>query len=604
MAATQLPDTWSSVACVLEGPHSSPAARRLALRLLFAAFMIGPWLSGKDPWSDPENISSLDLLNVLDRYISKSSSSTLTYGPELDYARERLTFSMTLCLYAAADTEDRYCRNHLPLRPRTLGILLTYLHYIVSLPDVPSNGNTMQFASSFEALDPPQSLLFKWRETVLWCWQTWNDNRIANSENVVYLTTRWLFHYEIDDTEKTLTGIGDINFERMLRNDPKACSEAIVRVLHQLIGLLLASPGLTNQDPRFSLLISKAITPLLRLFRENFTDHGFQRSDNTQEVFRCLMSLFILSPEKGGECSAAKIKWGLLEVLTLLDTAIAKHVLLLLCKDKKLAFTEKIDDLMFRTRRYLTGEYPKEFQSDEIARVNLDFVAFVWYNTGKDVLHGQALVPFLSGLGEYLKREAGGFVFNSATSCFSVLDNHPSCDIENCKTSNLWKACIQAPCSDLAIAASFAYSVLHLDSFTRVDDVLCVQAFDYLRGSLVLAIRGEYIDKDEPVALSVSSLLCSAMIRLLNAAVPAVTCMVLSPWTKTFCVNLKALLHSNCPNASYQGILKRRLDLVGNRLLDLIEGNVDNDISEPSPLQCRLIMCEQFDLPSLIFIPD
>ncbi|KAG7099352.1 hypothetical protein E1B28_001208 [Marasmius oreades] len=601
VAATQLPDDWSSVASVLDAPHSSPAARRLALRLLFAAFMVGPWLSGSDPWSDPENISTLDLLRILNHYISQSSSNAWTYVSEPDCTRERLTFAITLSLYAAADTEDRRRRNHSPLRPRTLASLLNYMHYIVSPPNIPTGENRTWLTSSFEPLDPPQTLLLRWRETVLWCWQTWKDSRTANSDSVIHMTAQWLFHC---DTERILTGIGAIDSKRMLLNDPRACSAAITRLLHELVDVILSSPGLTSQDLRFYTLISKTTKTFLRLFRENFTDQGFQRPGETQEIFKYLASLFVLLPEKGGECSTATIKHRLLETSTLLDVAIIRHVLPSLCKDKRLAFIEKIDDLMFRTRKYLTSR-TEELHSDEVVRVNLDFISFVWYNTGKGVLPRQAIAPFISALLEYLRPETGGFAFNSAMSCLSILGVHPSCDIKHHKTG-LWRVCIQAPCSNLAIAASFAYSILH-DNLGNVNDVLRSQAFNYLRGSLALTIRGDFIDKDEPVALSVSTLLCSALLRLLDAELPALTYMVLSPWTKTFCVNLKALLHSDCPNSSYRGILKRRLDSMGNRLLNLIEGRSKDDGSESSQnthVECRLIMCETLDVPSLIFVPD
>ncbi|KAL0575982.1 hypothetical protein V5O48_005982 [Marasmius crinis-equi] len=343
-AATQLPSSWMSVPSVLDSTYGSPAARRLALRLLFAVYTVGPWFSGNNPWNNPDNLSSSDLLRVLDRYISQSP---VKHGVDFDALQERLLFSMTLSLYAAADLEVRQCQTSSPLRPRTLGNLLEYLHSVLKPSNLESDrtlgGDAVWLSSPFEVLDAPQALLLRWRETVLWCWKTWNDSRIANSDIVICLTAQWLYHHDHVAAERA-TSVGLIDVAKLL-DDPNACGGALSCVLQDLVGVILASPDLSNHQPELfyglSAMTTKTLTSLLR---GNFTNSEFQLSSGTREIFRCLASLFVLLPEDEGSYPTTSMKHEMLELMSLVDISIIKGVLPALCKDQKLAFTEKMDD--------------------------------------------------------------------------------------------------------------------------------------------------------------------------------------------------------------------------------------------------------------------
>jgi hypothetical protein len=45
-------DKWQSVAAVIASDHASPAAKRLALRLTFAVYIMGPQIEDYDPWRE------------------------------------------------------------------------------------------------------------------------------------------------------------------------------------------------------------------------------------------------------------------------------------------------------------------------------------------------------------------------------------------------------------------------------------------------------------------------------------------------------------------------------------------------------------------------
>ncbi|KAJ8084168.1 hypothetical protein PM082_002935 [Marasmius tenuissimus] len=218
-AATQLPVSWLKVASVLDSTHSSPAAKRLSLRLLFGVYVIVPWCLGNDPWNDPQNLPSQELLRIMDRHVSHPFSK---HGPGLG-STERLSLSMTLSLYAAADTEARLSEDFSPLRPRTMGNLLDYLYCILNPEHM---GGTTWLTSPIEALDASQKVLIRWRETVLWCWKKWDDSRIANSDIVTCLTAQWLYHSDSDDGESA-SHIGAIKKTKLLESDPTVVGGAL-----------------------------------------------------------------------------------------------------------------------------------------------------------------------------------------------------------------------------------------------------------------------------------------------------------------------------------------------------------------------------------------
>lgn len=45
-------DKWESVPAVIASEHASPAAKRLALRLNFASYVMVPQLKSCNPWVD------------------------------------------------------------------------------------------------------------------------------------------------------------------------------------------------------------------------------------------------------------------------------------------------------------------------------------------------------------------------------------------------------------------------------------------------------------------------------------------------------------------------------------------------------------------------
>lgn len=135
-AATQLPgilfsygfgiqlnfsDNWQSVISVVGSSKTSPAAKRLALRLVYAAYVLGPQLRGEYPWghsvyaiSIPSgfkplkyhlNRNSIRPQELLDSLLSWTNQSLLNGFPTLPSGchvndHDRTSYAMVVSLFS------------------------------------------------------------------------------------------------------------------------------------------------------------------------------------------------------------------------------------------------------------------------------------------------------------------------------------------------------------------------------------------------------------------------------------------------------------------------------------------------------------------------
>jgi hypothetical protein len=116
------PDQWQSVAGVIASDHASPAAKRLALRLMFAVYIIGPQFNDYNPWREigyadtraarckEESHSRLysvrpqEMMNLLHRCVSQMSLDGFP-GRETvvqPHDQERVRYSMIVSLFAVS----------------------------------------------------------------------------------------------------------------------------------------------------------------------------------------------------------------------------------------------------------------------------------------------------------------------------------------------------------------------------------------------------------------------------------------------------------------------------------------------------------------------
>lgn len=225
-------DKWHKLALVVGSSNSSPAAKRIALCLLFAVYVIGPQLevTKSDPWAydrwiflrflnnkivktlfSPLPATVLTNIYIGARHLSAQKPS-LSDSPST--IQERINAALLISLFAVRFllrirypvdklsiwriqmTDNEVKSRNLAvigssrLRPDGYGYLLELIKIIIN-EDVAT-------CTPSENLDVPQTILLRWGNAVPWSWSTWDDLRVANTEYIhVMVSGRFKLSYVI-----------------------------------------------------------------------------------------------------------------------------------------------------------------------------------------------------------------------------------------------------------------------------------------------------------------------------------------------------------------------------------------------------------------------
>lgn len=115
-------EKWAMVPSVIGSKNASPAAKRLAIQLTFAAYIVGPQLQIYDPWSDYDTYANFtlaishlvdyffhsfspqadDMSKTLDQFTLDTSTNDalVSYSTETLLEQIRMTYAMIISLFA------------------------------------------------------------------------------------------------------------------------------------------------------------------------------------------------------------------------------------------------------------------------------------------------------------------------------------------------------------------------------------------------------------------------------------------------------------------------------------------------------------------------
>ncbi|KAJ6627132.1 hypothetical protein B0H10DRAFT_1995578 [Mycena sp. CBHHK59/15] len=506
-AASQMPSDWNSVAGMMASDQSSPAAKRLALRLTFAAFVLGPRVCA-EPAKPPTRIPS-EMIEVLERCVNQTRTtgfSASLAGDQLAI-QERLNFAMIISLFAATDREQRSLAQGLDhqfsLRPHTLGCLLNLIQDVIHPTDSLSS---LELTAPPEHLDPAQTILLQWGDTVRWCWETWDDPRIANAESIVYFTSMWLLH-----SDKHFLP-DDVAIQPSSTYDPTAASIAILRVIHHALSSWSPFSGCR---PRILLLVvSRACFQSVRLMRHLLSVRREDERWIISGFCKCYFSLFPLLTEND-EVEESNTNDYILEALSLLDAVTLRICLSHVQQDSALRFSARVDDCLMRARKTLEDVCIQRTKL-QVVRSILNFATIIWFSQTRGCLLRQSISAFLSAAVQLLLDEdprslSFKILGDALIIASSASKNDPSFLDE--KRDAIWQFAMSS--SDLVIVSSFAHYILTSDCLC--DSLYCAEAWVYLREILLLILKHHYVEEQEPLALFVCPTVCGALMRLLQA---------------------------------------------------------------------------------------
>ncbi|KAJ7655030.1 hypothetical protein DFH06DRAFT_1201391 [Mycena polygramma] len=578
-AASQLPSNWHSVPGVIASNQASQAAKRLALRLTFAAFVIGPCMCSKSLNNAPD-----DFLEVLDRCLDQTRATGFSASPVGDQLaiQERLNFAMIVSLYS---TSSRERRNQSRVRPHSLGCLLSIIQNVLHPNDPISS---LQYSTPPEALDPAQAVLLRWGNTVSWCWDIWDDHRDANAESIVFLTSMWLYHSDVD----------------FLPREPHAASTAssvaILRVLHQIVlSLSIVSPSAAPP------LVSISVTSGACMYAVKSIQFLVCRQKEDERWIvsgfcKCLLSLFVLW--QVAEDDEELVNNYIIEALSLVDSDTLHICLVHVQEDPTLRFVARLHERFVRASVSLTQMQMSKF---DLVRSALSFAIIVWFSKTPGCLLQQSVSPLLSSVLELLLQQnpsssASKVLGSALLTASSAARKDLSLTDENRKST--WQFATTSVTSDLSIASSFADYIV--TSECLCDPLDCAEAWSCLGDVLLLMIKHHYTEEQEPLALLACPTICGAMIRLLQADASSTRFMLSTPFTLNLCADLKSVCEGD-GSGEYFAFMKERLKTIGLRLLDQIRCRLAQTAPEtPPPIPMRLMFYRMYGLSHLVFVPD
>ncbi|KAJ7492824.1 hypothetical protein FB451DRAFT_1219679 [Mycena latifolia] len=589
-AASQLPVDWPSVIGVVASDKASPAAKRLALRLTFSAFVLGPRLCGRSSSSKTPR----ELTEVLNRCVNQTRASgfSASFAGDQLAIQERLNFSMIISLFAITDREHRNFAQGAQLRPHTLGCLINMLQNVIHPND---SVLSLQLVIPPENLDPAQIVLLRWgdTDTVSWCWETWDDHGVANTESIVFLTSMWLLHSNRSFPDGTAPQ----------RDFTTASSLAFLRVLHHLVlSLSTVLPSIGPSSVSTTVIFracQNAVESLKYLLSSQQEDERWIVSG----FCRYLFSLFVLLA--GETDDELDVNDCILEGLSLVDPATLNVCLMHVIADSTLRFSARLDERVIRVYKALTDNGSLACKLN-VVRSALNFAAIVWFSETRGCLLPQSASRLLSAtVGSLLRQNSPNvlplkILGDAVLTASSAARTDPSFPEDN--RESIWRFVITSAPSALEIASSFAYYVMTSDGL--LSSLYCAEAWRYLGEVLLLILKHHYVEEQEPLALLICPTVCGGLVRLLQADSAAVQFALSTPFT----LNLSADLKSVCEGTRseiYFSVLKERLSAVGARLLDQIMCQSRGVAPETSPkMSMRLMFYRIYGGSHLIFVPD
>ncbi|KAJ3976328.1 hypothetical protein EV361DRAFT_884428 [Lentinula raphanica] len=589
-AAAQLPEKWSMVPSVISSAYTSPAAKRLAIQLAFAVYIVGPRLQESDPWIDCDTSKAVELSKILNDYILSIpiNEHAPLYTTQALVDQLRLTYGMVLCLFAVS---DHNIGSAPPFRPRTLCGMLYMIQLILS-PNL-SQEDDSACITPCEQLNPAQILLLHWGDFVAWCWKTWTDYRVANTEWITRLTATWLYHFRSRESDPVpYQEISDA-YILLDRNGPVA-NYAIRQISHHSMVKLLAAGQTAALPESFYVVLFNACRSINHLFLHELV-RGRKMAD-TETTTRCLLGLFMLLCVKTASDGRLELRAIIIESLTMIDEDAVEKAIADICKDEKIRFVERIEEVILQSRRELIrstepGQQLSNAQLEEL-RIVIYFLIRLWHSAeARTHVHRQPILNLLASLTNRLsKGELNSIpVFDCLREAvvigFCVLDTDPNSSIKSPRQEDVWRLALDAGCSDLVMTSNLTH---HIIVTARLPDPLtCAETWDHLRDTMTLIFRRHFMDEEETTALVVSLGICGAMIRLLDADATTVHFILTSPWTMSFCAELKRILHTEPEKSRHEYflMLKDQLAPIGDVLLNVLRFKLDAD--ETSPMKAN-----------------
>lgn len=579
-AATQLPDKWHKLALVVGSSNSSPAAKRIALCLLFAVYVIGPQLEAtkSDPWAHDSPLPNDILINIYVGARHLSAQKPLLSGfPST--IQERTNAALIISLFAMADNEVK-SRNlavigSSSLRPDSYGYLLKLIKSIVN-EDVATRTDM-----PLEKLDVPQAILLRWGSAVPWSWSIWDDLRVANTEYLRVVTMTWLYHLNspffarLDYTMHRR--IFWIDFRAILFQDCEASTGMVSNLLQHDLRSANISLESGKQISLTRRVLVKSCWAVVQYLEANSICPDPVIGRRIPEYSRCILSLFLFLDTSEEDNFVKSL---LVEALTLVNPSSLGTELQMILREDLGQFLPRLDEVTRQALSHISDSRVEGVEYDhalQAAKHLLGFLTLLLHTETKNGALLGIVSSYLSALVRLLKLEGPGSlqiqvlqdsllvalsVFMASVSTKPLSENH---------YDTIWNLASFSKKRNMIASSTFAQYLLASDQLC--DPLICHESWDVFRDVLTAVIYHDLKEEEEQLALLISPILCRALKKLIAASqISTRQRLIWSPWTTNLRLALRKLLDSSTRISMlpYLKTLQSRLEYVGKLLLNEI----------------------------------
>lgn len=525
-AASQLPSNWDSVAKIIDSRNSSPAARRLALVILFASLIVSPQITGE---ADDRPIRDSVYEHVHGYLLQVGAGlSTRANPPDADKMRDedRVSVAMALALYAETQSETA----SEAFTPHTNATLLDLLDHLF-MPPPSSDGLSMP---SMEEPDAARTIITRWCQVVPWSWRTWSSNTYTYGKSLISLSSSWLYYLNQPLFTSCNALKAEIHFPPIVYANAEHALVFCVRLLQELMQSMAppSRPSTTTQ-----IVLHRACLLIAELCRQSPAPNPRCPALDEQMADR-LTRIFVLTKEEND--LLAQTKELILEALVLLEPSPRTSGLRAGFAGIE-RFAARIDHLLSRARSALsTYKDDTEFANAAHGMKRcLQFLSIVLRSGLHEQLNVQGIQSTLFSVISLLAQEDKKTVAirqilcPSLFVCLAVFQMYTKAG-RTWKADFVWKLALFKGDQETRLVAASCFSHVILsgkDTMFACSPPLCARAWGELRDVLLSIIAHDFIRDAELLGIAVCSTVCRALIVMLECSPPGAAAFIVgSPW--------------------------------------------------------------------------
>ncbi|PPQ67353.1 hypothetical protein CVT24_011536 [Panaeolus cyanescens] len=195
-AAGRLPESWQDVPATLSSSRQSPYTKRIAINLLFAAYVMHPQLC--QYLSIPStNVPPPDLSQLVYQGIKCIFGNLHTMNQTHISPQRQSDAAMLLSLLASTFPLDTQVAEETPwVHSKSLLFTECRSHILHLFQAISGKPEGYQWLIPHEADSPSITIVLKWGSTIPWYWNFFHDEKKAYTEYLSAMTLVWLYHID------------------------------------------------------------------------------------------------------------------------------------------------------------------------------------------------------------------------------------------------------------------------------------------------------------------------------------------------------------------------------------------------------------------------